>query len=561
MCFEIRRLVCHPRIARGVTLVECVARKLLPVFPYLLQDFQLMTVLLSAFVEQAFKVVHLLDKFLTHRLAERVRLTARKARQLAAEEHDLLLIDRNAVSIFQVFLHARDVILDLAGVFLTLDKLRDIVHRARSVKGVHGYKVFKNRRLQLAKVLLHTGRFKLERTDGAAVAIEFIGSRVGNGYLVDVEFQAAVQTYIGNGFLNDGQGFQSEEVHLDKSRILDHRTFVLRDEHFLPRLLVVGSRHGHPIADCVAADDDSAGMNAGVPDVAFKHLGILYGLVHPRIGRRLRLSELLHALDCVGKVHLHAVGQTVGNSLAEPVRLGERQLLNPRHVLDGELRRHRSVGYDVRHLVCAVLFGYPVEHLSTSVIIEVGIDIGQGDTVRIEETLEQKVVFDGVYLRNAKTIGDNGAGGAATTRSYHHSELVSGTVDEVLHDKEIARETHRFHYVKLELDALRHLIRQRVAIQFLGSLVSKFGKIVCLKLYSVDLVVASEFLDLLLSVLARHDNVAVLVLRELVIKLFLGVLLAVFVLRSELLRYREKRHDGTVVDAVRLDFIQHFACV
>ena len=50
------------------------------------------------------------------------------------------------------------------------------------------------------------------------------------------------------------------------------------------------------------------------------------------------------------------------------------------------------------HLLSTVLFGHPLQNLATSIVVEVGINIGQGDTVGVEETLEQKIIFDGVYL-------------------------------------------------------------------------------------------------------------------------------------------------------------------
>ena len=49
-------------------------------------------------------------------------------------------------------------------------------------------------------------------------------------------------------------------------------------------------------------------------------------------------------------------------------------------------------------VLMSVFVHHPLQHASSSVVIEVGIDIRQRDTVRIEETLEQQVVFQRVYL-------------------------------------------------------------------------------------------------------------------------------------------------------------------
>ena len=50
------------------------------------------------------------------------------------------------------------------------------------------------------------------------------------------------------------------------------------------------------------------------------------------------------------------------------------------------------------YTLSAIFIRYPAQYLATTVIIEVGIDIGEGDTVRIQETLEQEGVFDRVDL-------------------------------------------------------------------------------------------------------------------------------------------------------------------
>lgn len=91
---------------------------------------------------------------------------------------------------------------------------------------------------------------------------------------------AAVQTYIGNGFLNDGQGFQSEEVHLDKSRIFDDGTFVLGNEHLLARLLIIRRADGYPIRDVVTANNSTAGMHTRTAYITFQHLGIFHRIAH-----------------------------------------------------------------------------------------------------------------------------------------------------------------------------------------------------------------------------------------------------------------------------------------
>ena len=218
------------------------------------------------------------------------------------------------------------------------------------------------------------------------------------------------EAYVLHRLLHDGERGKSEKVHLDEARLLDDVSVILCGEELVSGVrLVLSRRHRHPVADGVAADDGAAGVDARSADGALQHLGVLYGVGKSRVGACLRLLQFRHFADGVGQIHLLAVLQLIRYGLAQAVRYVERQLLHTCHVLDGVLRSHRAVGDDVRHLVVSVLV-HPFEHLSASVVVEVGVDIRERDTVRIEESLEQKIVFYRVNLGDAEAVSHNGSG-------------------------------------------------------------------------------------------------------------------------------------------------------
>ena len=210
----------------------------------------------------------------------------------------------------------------------------------------------------------------------------------------------------------------------------------------------------------------------------------------------------------------------------------------------------------MRTVFLAILVHHPLQHLSATVIIKVGINIWEVDTVRIEKTLKQKVIFQWVYLRDTQAISHDRAGRGATPRSYPNAKLVAGRVDEVLHNEEVARETHRLHDMKLKLHMLPHIVGDGVAIALLRAVISQFGKIVGLKLDAIDLVVATQALYHGIRLVFRQRVLTVLVGGELLIKLFLRVFLMPLLLGSETLRDGEERHDWSVVDTVDLHLIQ-----
>ena len=92
-----------------------------------------------------------------------------------------------------------------------------------------------------------------------------------------------------------------------------------------------------------------------------------------------------------------------------------------------------------------ILVHNPFQHLTTTIIIKVGINIRQRDTVGVKETLKQQVVFQRVDLGDTQAIGHHATCCRTTTRTHHDAQLIAGRIDEVLHDEKVARETHGLH--------------------------------------------------------------------------------------------------------------------
>ena len=111
--------------------------------------------------------------------------------------------------------------------------------------------------------------------------------------------------------------------------------------------------------------------------------------------------------------------------------------------------------------------------------------------------------------------------------------------------------------MQLKLHTLIDLCRQWVAINASGTLVGEFRQIVGLELDAIDLIVAAEFLDFLLTFFLRELVLAILIGGELIIKLLLCKLLAPLLFGSKILRYGEERHDGVIVETIDLHLIQY----
>ena len=189
-------------------LVESIRSELFPLFPNLFetffhlgfgQIFGLGQFGHTLFHELFVQFLHLGQLLLTHRLTQRIGLASREIGQLAREQHHLLLIDANAVGVLQILFHTIEIVFDFLPALLAGDKIRDVVHRSGAIEGVHCDDVADDRRLQLAEVFLHSGRFKLERANGVTRRVQFVSFLVVNRNVVNVDVDAT-------GFLDVAQG-------------------------------------------------------------------------------------------------------------------------------------------------------------------------------------------------------------------------------------------------------------------------------------------------------------------------------------------------------------------
>ena len=103
----------------------------------------------------------------------------------------------------------------------TGDERGNVIHRARTIKGIHRDQILEFGGLKLFQVFLHAGGLELERTGGLSVAVEFISSRVLKTDVIDVDLMSCGLLDILDRLLNNGKGLQAKEVHLDQSGLLD----------------------------------------------------------------------------------------------------------------------------------------------------------------------------------------------------------------------------------------------------------------------------------------------------------------------------------------------------
>ena len=120
---------------------------------------------------------------------------------------------------------------------------------------------------------------------------------------------------------------------------------------------------------------------------------------------------------------------------------------------------HRAKGDDLCHPVLAVLLDDIVDDLFPAFIAEVDVKVGHTDPFRVEEALEQQIIFHRVDAGDANTVGSDAACAGASSRSNRYA-VAFGVVDKVPDNQVIIDISHLFDDRQLILQTLPILLRR-----------------------------------------------------------------------------------------------------
>ena len=150
-----------------------------------------------------------------------------------------------------------------------------------------------------------------------------------------------------------------------------------------------------------------------------------------------QFGQLGTDLQRLGEGHVQREGDGLGHLIYGSVAHAH----DPAHVPDDGLGLHGAEGDDLADVVAAVLPGHIVDDLLTALVAEVDVQIGHTDPLRVQKTLEQQTVFQGIQHGDAQGVGHDAACAAATARP-HHDAVTLGIVDEVPHDEKVVHIAH-----------------------------------------------------------------------------------------------------------------------
>lgn len=227
--------------------------------------------------------------------------------------------------------------------------------------------------------------------------------------------------------------------------------------------------------------------------------------------------------------------QVFGNQFGEAVGLIDGHVADTGDILEGALRRHCTECNDTRHMVDSVLFLDITVCLGQ--VLEVHIYIRHADTVRIEETLKQKLILDRVQIGNLEAVSHHRTCRRATPGTYHRAHS-AGCCDIVLYYQEVVGESHLADGLELKVYTLRLLVIEGIPISHPRTLIGQITEI----RHGAAEVITTVFARLV--VLAAFDDIG--------ISLHIGI-----DVRHEVVRQLEFGQDIIPVYTVFLDFVRY----
>ena len=226
---------------------------------------------------------------------------------------------------------------------------------------------------------------------------------------------------------DDGQGRQSQEVHLEQAHLLDRRPVPLGHQHVLRTMGAAGGQR-HQVLEGLRRDDEPGGVDAAVPGDPLEFPRRVDDLANLLVALVQLLQFLLAAQ---GLLDRHA--EFGADQLRDAVDLGERELVHPSDVADRGAGLHCAEGDDLGDV--AVLLADVLQDLRPAVLAEVDVDVRVLAAVRVGEALEKQAVTHRAGVREPERVADHRADARAARCG--RDVALPGFVHEVPDDQEV----------------------------------------------------------------------------------------------------------------------------
>ena len=351
---------------------------------------------------------------------------------------------------------------------LVLDVLRDRVHRARTVQSDARDNILEAGRPEVLHEVRHASALELEHALGVAVCYQLIYFRVVITHLRPVYGDTVVLLDHAQSVSDDRKVTEPQEVHLEKSELLDGRHVELCRDALVRRV------KRHIFIKRQLGDDNAGSVRRSMTRQSFKSHRQVEHLLYKRL---VLVSSSQLRIDL--KSLCDSDPELIRDGFGYLIALSVRRVESPRDIAYSRFGLESTESDDLRHLVPAVLSVDVLDDLLPSLDAEVDVYIRHADSLRVQEPLEDQVVFDRIYLRYIQAVRYDAACSRASARS--DSDLVRlGIVDEIPHDEEVLDISHVLDDGKLHLEALsvaRIRVHGRLAVSADEAFIAQFAEV------------------------------------------------------------------------------------
>ena len=329
--------------------------------------------------------------------------------------------------------------------------MRNLIHRARTVKSIQSNEIFKAVRFCLPQLFAHAVGFKLKDGAGVAGLKKFQGFLIVNRNTLKFKvFPRMEPVNVLNGFSENRQRRKSQEVELHEAHVFDVFFVVLTHRVFRTAVCVIKRTE---VREFSGSDQDAPRMHAEVARDAFEFLGVTHELLV--LGLRCKRRKVRFHLR--GFLKRHIKPRLLRNEFGEAVHLVITHVQNAAYVTHNSLGAHSAESDDLAYGVRPVDALHVLNRAVTVMLTEVHVKVRHRDALRIQEAFEQQPVMQGIEVRNTEAIRDKRSCARTTARPHRHT-VTFGPVDEVLHDEEVPGELHRDDGLKFVIQTL-HVFR------------------------------------------------------------------------------------------------------
>ena len=147
------------------------------------------------------------------------------------------------------------------------------------------------------------------------------------------------------------------------------------------------------------------------------------------------------------------------------------QIHYPSHIPDHAPGCQRTKSYDLHHPVFSVFSHHIINDFLAPFKAEIHVNIRHGHSFRIQETLKQQIIFDGIQLRNAQGVSHQTSCSRPPSRT-NHNVIIPGISDKIPNDQEIIHIAHGPDHTQLIVQPFFQFLRHRL-IPLLKSLKAK----------------------------------------------------------------------------------------